>query len=284
MACQAPFMAVMDADLQHDESLLPAMLSRLVEGDCDIVVGSRYAAGGSSRQGLSPIRSAGSRLAIWLSRVVLRQRLTDPMSGYFMLPREVFEEAARSLYGKGFKILLDIIASHERRLVVAELPYEMRAREAGETKLDSAVVVDFLLMLLDHKLRSIVPARFLLFVVVGMTGVAVHMGTLYLTHFALGSSFTGAQSLATLVAMTSNFYLNNAITFRDRRLRGAALLRGLLSFYLACGLGALINVALASYLFDHGAHWAFAGLAGAAVGAVWNFSLSSFFTWRRQGA
>lgn len=283
-ASASPYLAVMDADLQHDANLLPDMLARLAAGDCDIAIGSRYVAGGSSREGLSPVRSAGSRLAVWLSRVVLRQALTDPMSGYFMLRREVFEEAARSLYGKGFKILLDIIAAHERTLVLAELPYEMRAREAGETKLDSAVVVDFLLMLLDHRLRGLLPARFVLFILVGLTGVGVHMGALALVHLAMGGAFTGAQAAATFVAMTSNFFLNNAITFRDRRLRRAGLLRGLLSFYLACGLGAMINVALASFLFGLGAHWAVAGLAGAAVGAVWNFALSSNLTWRAPGA
>jgi dolichol-phosphate mannosyltransferase len=284
-ACASPYLAVMDADLQHDESLLPEMLKRLSRGGCDIVVGSRYAAGGSSREGLSAIRSAGSRLAVWLSRFVLRQELSDPMSGYFMLRREIFEDAARSLYGKGFKILLDIIAAHKGKLLVTELSYEMRPRKAGETKLDSAVVVDFLMMLIDHRLRSVMPARFLLFILVGLTGVGVHMGTLYLAHLTLGSTFAWAQSLATFVAMTSNFnfFLNNAVTFRDRRLHGVGLLRGLLSFYLACSLGALINVALASFLFDLGAHWAVAGLAGAAVGAVWNFALSSYFTWRNPG-
>ena len=163
------------------------------------------------------------------------------------------------------------------------MPYDMRARAQGESKLDSAVVTEFLLMLLDRKLHGFMPARFLLFVLVGLSGVAVHMGTLFLVHSLYGRAFAWAQAVATFVAMTSNFFLNNVFTFRDRRLHGSGLVKGLFSFYLACSIGALINVALASFLFGQGAHWALAGFSGAAIGAMWNFSMSSYFTWRKKG-
>jgi dolichol-phosphate mannosyltransferase len=282
MASTAPFLAVMDADGQHEETLLPDMLDVLRRDDADLVVGSRYVQGGSSGEGLSSVRAAGSRLANRLSQFITRQKLGDPMSGFFMLNREIIDNSLKKLYGKGFKILLDIISASEGKLRIVELPYRMKARQQGESKLDSGVVTDFLLMLLNRRVHGFMPARFLLFVGVGATGVAVHMGVLYLLHALQGGAFAWAQAAATLVAMTSNFFLNNAFTFRDRRLAGAALLRGLLSFYVACSVGALINVALASFLFDLGMHWALAGVAGAAVGAVWNFSLSSWFTWRRS--
>jgi dolichol-phosphate mannosyltransferase len=280
MSSSAPLLAVMDADLQHDESLLPLMLNELSGEGCDIVIGSRYVEGGSSGPGLNRLRSFGSKLGVRLSRGLCGQSLTDPMSGFFMTRREIVETSTQSLYGKGFKILLDMLSSHPGPLRIAELPYRMRPRKAGDSKLDSGIVIDFLLMLLDRKLRGLIPARFLLFLLVGLSGVGVHMGTLYLVHFTLGSHFTWAQAMATWVAMTTNFFLNNSFTFRDRRLRGRELAGGLASFYLACGLGALLNVALASYLFSLGMHWALAGLSGAAAGAVWNFSLSSHFTWR----
>jgi dolichol-phosphate mannosyltransferase len=282
LASSAPYLAVMDADLQHDESLLPDMLERLRDQSFDVIVGSRYMGGGSSKDGLSPLREAGSRFATFLSRNLTRQELSDPMSGFFMLRREVLSASVDALYGKGFKILLDILSSHEQPLRLAELPYSMRSRSRGESKLDSSVVTDFLLMVLDRKLHGFVPARFLLFLMVGLSGVGVHMATLYLLHSLYGNAFSLAQACATLVAMTSNFFLNNLFTFRDRRLHGAALIRGLLSFYVACGMGAMINVALASFLFNLGAHWAVAGVSGAAVGAVWNFAMSSYFTWRRS--
>lgn len=280
LATHADYLAVIDADLQHDERLLPRMLDMLKNGDCDVVVGSRYLDNGSERGGLSPLRAAGSRLATRLGKSVFRQHLTDPMSGFFMLRRGVFDNAVDRLYGKGFKILLDIISAHDGRLRIAELEYRMRPRASGDSKLDHWVVADFLLMLLSKKVRGVVPARFFLFVLVGLLGVGVHMLGLYAAYSLLGQSFPGAQALATWLAMTSNFFLNNSFTFRDRKLTGVAVWRGLLSFYLACSLGALINVALASFLFDLGAHWALAGLVGAGIGAVWNFALSSWLTWR----
>jgi dolichol-phosphate mannosyltransferase len=282
LVSEAPYMAVMDADLQHDESVLPDMLAKLRDEPFDVVVASRYVGGGSSKDGLGPVRAAGSKLANFLSRAITRQKLTDPMSGFFMIKREVLEKSVKSLYGKGFKILLDIVSSYSGTLRVAEVPYDMRARAQGESKLDSSVVTDFLLMLLDRKVRGIMPARFLLFIMVGLTGVAVHMGMLFVTHSLFGSAFAWAQTVATFVAMTSNFFLNNVFTFRDRRLYGFELAKGLFSFYMACGIGALINIALASFLFGLGVHWALAGFAGSAVGAGWNFSMSSYFTWKNK--
>lgn len=281
LASTAEFLAVMDADHQHDESLLTGMLALLQSGEADVVVGSRYVGGGSSEHGLGHIRSVGSKLATRLSRWFSPQPLSDPMSGFFMLRRDVLVGAVKSLYGKGFKILLDILSAHDGPLRVVELPYDMKPRFAGESKLDASVVIDFLMMLLNRRLQGLIPVRFFLFVAVGLTGVGVHMGTLYAAFSLLGRSFTGSQALATFVAMTSNFFLNNLFTFRDRRLRGAAIVPGLLSFYLACSVGAVINVAFASFLFEKGLPWAAAGFFGAVVGAIWNFSLSSYFTWKR---
>jgi dolichol-phosphate mannosyltransferase len=282
LASSAEYLAVMDADHQHDESLLKGMLEVLQSGKADVVVGSRYAGGGSSEQGLGHVRSAGSKLATSLSRWFAPQPLSDPMSGFFMMRREVLDGAIKSLYGRGFKILLDLLSSHEGPLRVVEMPYDMKPRFAGESKLDAAVVIDFLMMLLHRKLHGMIPVRFLLFVAVGLTGVGVHMVSLYAVFGGLGQSFPWSQALATFIAMTSNFFLNNLFTFRDRRLRGTKIISGLLSFYLACSVGAVINVAFASFLFDRGLPWAAAGFLGAVVGAVWNFSLSSFFTWRRS--
>jgi dolichol-phosphate mannosyltransferase len=284
LAANSDYLAVMDADHQHDESLLPAMLDQLQNGQADVVVASRYTGGGSSEQGLGHIRSAGSRLATYLSRVLLRQPLTDPMSGFFMMHRRVLDGAVKSLYGKGFKILLDILSAHEGKLRLVELPYDMKPRHAGESKLDTMVVLDFLQMLLNQKSGGLIPVRFLMFVMVGLTGVGVHMIVLYTLLTLLGSTFVWSQAMATFVAMTSNFLLNNWFTFRDRKLRGSSIVTGLLSFYLACSLGALINVAFASMLFDRGAPWGVAGVAGAVVGAVWNFALSSYLTWRQDVA
>lgn len=284
LASNAPYLAVLDADLQHDECLLPAMLALLRADDIELVVGSRYMAGGDTGKGLAGARSAISRLATRMSHWVMGRDLTDPMSGFFMLRRSLLERTVRDLYGEGFKILLDFITSAGRALKFAELPYTMKARHAGESKLDATVVLEFVLMLLNKKFRGWLPMRFAMFILVGLSGVGVHMAALYCLFQLFGSGFALAQGFATWVAMTSNFFLNNLFTYRDRRLNGWYLMRGLLSFYVACGLGALVSVALADFLFEHGLDWRLAGIAGAGIGAVWNYVMTSLFTWSNRSA
>lgn len=278
LASAAPFVAVMDGDLQHEETLLPRMLQALKSGDLDVVVGSRYVEGGSSA-GLKGQRSAYSRLATRLSRLVIPPDLKDPMSGFFMLRRSVIDAVVHDLSGLGFKILLDIFASAPERLRFRELPYEFRDRLAGDSKLDNHALWDYGMLLLDKLVGRFVPVRFLSFIIVGGIGVFVHMLTLALALNLAGASFLWAQSIATLVAMTGNFALNNVITYRDMRLRGWGWLRGWFSFALACSVGAVANVGVAQYLFSQDAIWFLAGLAGVLVGAVWNFVITRAYTW-----
>ena len=279
LATSAPFIAVMDGDLQHDETLLPNMLDVLRQGDTDVVVGSRYVAGGGSA-GLDETRAGLSRLATRLSRPLIPPDLHDPMSGFFMLRREVFEQTFRNLSGIGFKILLDIFASSPEPLRFKELPYQFRSREAGSSKLDTQVLWDYGMLLLDKLVGRWVPVRFVSFMAVGGVGVLVHMAILgSLLNFA-GVSFIAAQATATLVAMTFNFAVNNVITYRDLRLRGWGWLRGWVSFTLACSVGAVANVGIAQYLFENQTTWFLAGMAGILVGAVWNYVITLVYTWR----
>jgi dolichol-phosphate mannosyltransferase len=187
---------------------------------------------------------------------------------------------APRLTATGFKILLDILLSAGRPLRVLELPYAFRARERGTSKLDARVLLEFAGLLLEKRLGGRVPLRFLSFCSVGAAGLLVHLVTLLLLGAVPGTSFTLQQAGATLVAMTTNFALNNTITYRDRRLRGAALPRGLLLFYLVCGLGALANIGIATLLLDDGIlAWGVAGMAGALLTVVWNYAVSSTLVW-----
>jgi len=276
LASSAPYIAVMDADLQHDEALLPGLLAEAKDRGADVVVASRYMEGGSTGD-LAPDRVRASRLASAMSRV-LYKGLTDPMSGYFVVRRTFLERVVRKVYGRGFKILLDLIAAARGDVRVRELPYRMRKREAGESKLGARVIAEFGMLILYHLFGRLLPARFFLFAAVGATGIVVQLAVLSLLFKASGQ-FLLSQAVGTWAAMTSNFFLNNAITYGDQRLRGRRIWRGLLSFYAACGIGAFINIALADWLFIKSAPYWAAGLAGALVAALWNFFTTASFTW-----
>ena len=279
LASSAPYLAVIDADLQHDESLLPQMLAAIKAEDLDVVIGSRHVAGGGVGD-WDRRRVTISGFAARLARLIIAAELTDPMSGFFMLSRPAFERAVRRLSGQGFKILLDLFASTPVAYRFKEIPYVFSQRQHGESKLDSLAIWEYLMLLLDKLFGRYVPVRFLSFAAIGGSGVVVHFLTLY---FALKAvEFPVAQALATVVAMTSNFVLNNMLTYRDRRLVGRRFLTGLGSFYAVCSLGAVANVGIASAAFAHHYTWWLSGLAGAAVGVVWNYAVSSIFTWRRK--
>lgn len=279
LACSAPFVAVMDADLQHDEELLPQMLEILQRGNVDLVIGSRYAAGGGLGDWAGS-RAWISRLGTKLARLICKQEISDPLSGFFMCRRDVFENAVRRLSGQGFKILLDLLASSPRPVRIRELPFEFRARQHGESKLDTMVVWEYFALLADKLFGHVVPVRFALFASIGIVGLAVHISILWGGFKLAALEFSLAQSLATLAAMTSNFFLNNVLTYRDQRLRGWRVLRGLFTFYGICAIGATANVGIASYLFNANQEWWVAGVLGVIIGAVWNYAMSSIFTWR----
>lgn len=279
LSSSAPYLAVMDGDLQHDETLLVKMLGVMRTEPVDIVVGSRYVGGGGIGD-WDQSRAHMSAFATKLSRLVLHADVGDPMSGFFMIRRDAMEGAVRTLSGIGFKILLDLFASSPAPLRYRELPYQFRERQAGETKLDAQVMVDYLLLLADKLIGHIVPVRFFLFSLVGGFGVAVHMTTLTLVYEVFNYSFITGQVAATIVAMASNFLLNNYTTYRDRQLKGWRLARGFLSFSLACSVGAVANVGIASFLFNNNTEWLLSALAGVIVGAVWNYAVTAVYTWK----
>jgi dolichol-phosphate mannosyltransferase len=284
LASSAPYLAVMDGDLQHDERILPDMLRAVREDGYNIAVGSRYVEGGSLGAWAEE-RQFVSQFATRLSRLVLKAEVKDPMSGFFLIRREVLEGAVHDLSGIGFKILLDIFASSPGPLRFIEIPYRFRTRLAGESKLDSAAVWDYLMMLLDKCLGRYVPIRFIPFALVGGAGVFVHLFVLWLVYDLGGSGFAVGQSTAAIVAMTFNFFVNNATTYRDRQLRGWGLLRGWFSFTLACSLGAVANVGIATYAFETQlvgeTAWVLSAIAGIIVGAVWNYAVTSVYTWNK---
>jgi len=282
-ATAAPIVAVIDGDLQHDETLLPRMLDALAgDAGLDLVIGSRFVAGGGTGE-WDDDRVAKSALATRLSRHVLKADLSDPMSGFFMIRAGVVRELVPRLSAIGFKILLDIMTASPRPLRFRELPYVFRTRALGESKLDHVVAMEYLIALYDRMFGKVVPVRFAMFSAIGGLGAAVHFAVLAALFCGFGWTFVGATMLAVLAAMTFNFLLNNALTYREQRLKGAGkLLRGWARFCVVCGAGAAANVGVAAFLHNvqHG-DWRLSALAGIAVAAVWNFALSSRFVWGR---
>ena len=281
LASTAPVIAVIDADLQHDERILPDLFRGISDDGYELAIGTRYAANGSTGDWDEGRRKI-SRFATRLAAPIMKTPLTDPMSGFFVIRRDILLEAAPHLSSVGYKILLDLVASHPRHLSVAEVGYEFGVRNSGASKLDQMVALEYIELLLDKTIGRFIPVKLVQFGAIGMVGVGVHLALLYLLVDAAGAGFAVAQTGAVVGAMTFNFALNNRFTYRDRQLKGAAWLGGLLSFYLVCSLGAVANVGVGSLVYDRLPEWWVAGIAGALIGSVWNYVASGWLTWTRR--
>jgi dolichol-phosphate mannosyltransferase len=282
LSSSAEFVAVIDGDLQHDEAILPAMLAALTGAAADMAVGVRVDEEAAER-GLSPARQKLSHAGAWFFKRVSGLSVSDPMSGFFMIRRAIVGEIAPRLSSDGFKILADILLCAPPGLKIVETPYVFRKRQAGESKLSPLVALDFLGLIVHHASAGFLPIRFVLFAGVGAFGLIVHLIVLRALLAGVAfPDFRDDQLVATLAAMTSNFLLNNEVTYREYRYRGRSIVGGLLLFALVCSVGVVVNIDIASWLFDFDHIWWVAGFAGALVGVVWNYAVSTSFVWRRR--
>jgi len=278
----APYVAVIDADLQHDESILPQMLAK-AEAGAELVVGSRFIGDGSAGEGLSKARLSGSQFATKMAQMIAGNAVSDPMSGFFLIRRDLALKAAPKLSSDGFKILMDLIVTSARMgspLSVAEVPYTFRPRHAGESKMNPLVVIQYLGLWFSKMTNGALPPSFLLFGLVGGTGVVVHLATLWLFTSVFAQGFVVSQIAATLIAMTWNFVLNNNLTYADRKLRGMRLITGFLSFCAICALGGIANISVANAIYSWDHQTFIAGLSGAVMSSVFNYAVTRAFTWK----
>lgn len=280
MSTASPFVAIMDADHQHDERILRRMYEIISSGEATIVVGSRYVEGGGIGDWTQK-RIVLSKLATRITNKIAGSSLRDPMSGFFIIRRDTFLQVLPRLSSIGFKILLDIMASSKIPLKAIEVPYTFRSRQHGASKLNSMVLWEYFLLVIDKSIGRYLPVRFVSFALVGGSGVLVHLCVLTVLFKLLSSPFLVAQTTATFIAITTNFILNNLLTYRDRRLRGSRLLLGWVSFNLVCAIGAAANVGVASLIYSQNSKWLLSALAGIAVGVVWNYAMSSIVTWTK---
>jgi dolichol-phosphate mannosyltransferase len=280
----APYLAVMDADLQHDPAILSKMLAALRDQPHNLAIASRYVGDGGVGEWSkrSKRRYQYSRIATTVSKLVMHQEVTDPMSGFFMIKRELFDAAVHHLCGKGFKILLDILSSARDKVSLVEVPYTFRQRFAGASKLRVSIILEFAILLLDKTLGRLVPYRFILFVLVGSIGAILHLAILGTLLLGFRTPFPVAQGAASLVAMLLNFTFNNSFTHLDQRLTGPRFLLGLIGFVAVCSVGALVNIEIATYFYRMSVSWWLSGLLGALIGSVWNYAVSATLVWKRR--
>lgn len=284
LSSSAPLVGVIDGDLQHDESILPKMAQALNFGDFNLVIATRVS-DAAQPDGLSPARQKLSDAGARIFRRISGLEVTDPMSGFFVIRREIIARIARKLSPDGFKILADILLSEGRGLRIVETPYVFRQRQAGESKLSPLVGMEFIGLLVHHASAGFLPLRFVLFASIGGIGLLVHLAVLRVLLNIWGAeNFVACQLAATLAAITSNFLLNNEITYRANRYRGVSKLAGLALFALLCSVGVVANIDIASWMFAFDHIWWVAGFSGALVGVVWNYAVSTAFVWRRRAS
>lgn len=290
------YLGVMDGDGQHDPVAIRALAEMILKGDKDLVCVSRYI--GETDTGLSWFRDLGSKAATAVTGMVLKVPLTDPMSGCFMMTREYYMSARPKLTGVGFKILVDVAASSPIKPRFGEIKAALRQRQGGTSKLDIRVVLDLGALLVEKATKGFLPARFVLFGGVGVTGVFVYLATLYAGHhlFRNGDLIPlyryqfrlddiVSYGLAIWVSMTSNFFINNSITFRDRRAKGWKIVPALLSFYLACSIGAVISLGMSLFMKEVlSIHYMVAGGIATLLSSVWNYWASTALSWRQKKA
>ena len=272
---------VMDSDGQHEPASVRRAIDTLVQSELDLVIGSRFHPE-AEILGLSGRRERGSSWANASARFSLPGRyahLSDYMSGFFALRLEPLLPLIRAVDVNGFKFLYELLAVSRGALATAEVPLSFQPRSYGSSKLDLAIFWDFLISILHSLSLRLLPRRAISFGLVGVSGVAVQLLATQLL-MAVGLGFKQALPFAVVVAASSNYLINNALTFRFQRLKGLALLRGLLKFLLVASLPVLANVGLASAFYSLVARdtlWA--QLAGILVVFVWNYAASSRFVW-----
>jgi dolichol-phosphate mannosyltransferase len=274
---RAAYLAVMDCDLQHDETILPKMLQTLRGQPIEIVIGSRYVEGGSIGE-WSKVRHLLSVLATAFCKPLIRSNVNDPLSGFFMLKRSLFELVAPRLTDRGFKLLFDILASSQRPVPYQEIPFHFRPRNAGQSKFGAIFVKEYFFLLTEKSIGRWVPVHLFIVGMALMFCLIAHLLMLILGFKVVNLPFYAAQGSAVAAVIALTFITKNIFTYQDLRLRGRAFFNGLARFAASCFSGALINVALAVFLYNHGITWWLSGLLGSAAGTVGNYAAKAWTT------
>jgi len=275
LASSAPYLALMDGDLQHDPTVLRKMIDVLEEGEAELVVGSRYVDGGSC--GNFPRRRQQiSRLGTALGRSLLNTDVKDPMSTFFALRRDLLDEVVHGLSGLSFKILLDILLTIRRPVRFREIPFVLGERQAGESKLDASVVWEYLLLLTDKTVGRYVPLQFVSPAIIGVIGATVLLTSVLVLHGLVGVNFVTAEIIASALSMAFKYAVNTLGKRRELHTRWGLWIGKMISFAIVCGVGAAANVILAGYLVGRGTEWFASAIAGVLIWVAWNCAAANY--------
>lgn len=287
---------IMDADLQHDPELLPKMIEKC--STYDLVIGSRYL-NGNNLSALSPIRLKLSKFGTYLAKIFLGIEVSDPLSGYFVIRKELLVGISSEISTTGFKVLLEILG-RIKNLKILEIEYIFRNRTKGTTKLSGEVAVDFLATLMSLRFRRRVSPRFLRYITIGTLGIFVNILGQWIANrfldvgeetFKQGNYYVPGIGvmIGFLLSVLNNFILNNIWTFREKRIRGLLPnLRGFIVYLSITVIGFLIQfsvwrlmVGLAVELeFSLNTFGYIANLFGILTATTWNYFLSKYFMWK----
>ena len=281
---QGKYLLVLDGDGQHHPSFVLDMIEEININKSDIVIGSRFLKT-SNLEGLSNKRSQGSKIANKLARISLHRnysKVTDYLSGCFCLDREKTKKFIRKIEINGFKFLYELLSLSKGDLVVKEVPLTFKERRFGYSKLDVAVVWDFLVSIIHNLTLRLLPRSAVSFGLVGISGIFVQ---LFITSFLVEIfliEFYKALPFAIICAATSNFLINNQVTFRSERLKNLDLLIGLLKFLIVASLPVIANVGITTAFYKYiSSDTFFAQIAGIAIVYAWNYLASSSFVWKK---
>ena len=273
---------IMDSDGQHQVDTINKAINKLNSINTDIVIASRFLEE-SVQEGLTKRREKGSNIANKFARLSLSKKyahLTDYMSGFIAFKRNNCINTIKKIDVNGFKFLYELLAISKGRLNVLEIPLKFKERKIGTSKLDSAIIWDFVISLLHTFTRRIIPRRAISFAIVGTTGVFVQMFCIYFIIWITNFEFQKVLPFGVIMAASSNYTINNLLTFRENKLKGLKFVGGLFKFLLVSSLPILANIGVTNLFFDKfSSNSFFSQLIGIIVVFIWNYAASSKFVW-----
>lgn len=270
-ASKSPLIIVMDGDGQHDPKDILQLIKTQQDHELDLVIGSRFF-GDTSNTSLSKNRSFLSKLGIKITKLIIGEKYSDPLTGFFLIKREILESIQKEIYKDGFKILFDVLML-KRNLHWSEIQINFRARNAGDSKLNLSTLAHLLGQIVENLSFRLIPSTFFVFSVIGSLGVIIHLLTLYI-FLSMGFAYILSNFLGSAFALTSNYFLNNYLTFNNLHKTWVSKALGLMKYSFFNSLSLVANIGVAAYLYFDDFSLAISTLLGITAGLLLNYFLS----------